>query len=77
MYIEISQMIIRNFTPADAWDLYEILGDDETMACCEPAYDLEKTKTFLSVFCIDRKGAVAAVQKESGKMMAVSTIFPT
>lgn len=69
MYIETSRMIIRDFTPADARDLYEILGDDETMACCEPAYDLEKTKAFLSAFCIDRKGAVAAVQKESGKMM--------
>lgn len=62
-------MIIRNFTPKDAADLYEIFGDDETMEKCEPAYDFEKTKEFLTSFCIGRTGAVAAVHKESGKMM--------
>lgn len=69
MYIETTRMIIRNFVPEDAADLYEILGDSETMESCEPAYDFEKTKAFLTSFCIGRNGAVAAIHKESGKMI--------
>ena len=69
MYIETPRMIIRNFTSEDAADLYEIFGDDETMENCEPAYDFEKTKKFLASFCIGRNGAVAAVHKETGKMI--------
>jgi len=69
MNIETSRMIIRNFTPEDAADLHEIFGDDETMENCEPAYDFEKTKEFLTSFCIGRKGAVAAVHKESNKVI--------
>lgn len=65
MYIETPRMIIRDFTPEDAADLHEIFGDDETMENCEPAYDFEKTKEFLTSFCIGRKGAVAAVHKHS------------
>ena len=69
MHIETPRMIIRNFTLEDAADLYDILGDEETMENCEPAYDFAKTKRFLTSFCIGRGGAVAAVHKESGKMM--------
>lgn len=69
MYIETQRMIIRNFVPEDAVDLHDIFCDDETMENCEPAYDFEKTKDFLTSFCIGRKGAVAAVHKESGKMI--------
>lgn len=69
MNIETSRMVIRNFMPEDASDLYEILGDEETMKNCEPAYSFEKTKEFLTSFCIGRHGAVAAVQKESGKLI--------
>lgn len=69
MYIETPRVIIRDFTPEDAADLYDILGDDETMENCEPAYNFEKTTAFLTSFCIGRKGAAAAVHKGSGKMM--------
>ena len=69
MYIETQRMIIRDFMPEDADGLHDIFGDDETMENCEPAYDFEKTKRFLTSFCISRKNAVAAVHKESGKMM--------
>lgn len=69
MYIETKRMAIRDFVPEDARDLHEILGDDETMKNCEPAYDYEKTKAFLTSFCIDQKGTVAAVRKESGKLI--------
>ena len=62
-------MIIRDFIPEDAADLHEIFGDDETMKNCEPAYDFDKTKEFLTSFCIGRKGAVAAVHKESNKVI--------
>ena len=69
MYIETPRMIVRDFIPEDATDLQEILGDDETMKNCEPAYDFEKTEKFLTSFCIGRKGAVAAVHKESGRLV--------
>ena len=69
MYIETERLLIRDFTQSDAADLHEILGDDDTMEYCEPAYDFEKTKEFLHSFCIGRKGAVAAVHKESVKMV--------
>lgn len=69
MYIETPRMIIRSFTPEDAADLHCIFGDDETMKNCEPAYDFEKTQNFLSSFCIARKGAMAAVHRETDKMI--------
>ena len=69
MYIETPRMIIRSFTPEDAADLHDILGDDETMENCEPAYDFRKTQEFLNSFCIGRKGAVAAVHRESNKVI--------
>lgn len=69
MYIETTRMLIRDFIPEDVYDLHEILGDDETMKGCEAAYELEKTRAFLSSFCIERKAAAAAVHKESGKLI--------
>ena len=69
MYIETKRIIIRDFVPEDAKDLHEILGDDETMKNCEPAYDFEKTEKFLQDFCVERKGAVAATLKESNKVI--------
>lgn len=68
-YLETPRMIIRDFISGDATDLYDILGDDEIMKNCEPAYDFERTKAFLTSFCMERKGAAAAVHKESGKMI--------
>ena len=69
MYIETQRMMIRDFVPEDAKDLYEMLGDDETMKNLETAYSFEKTAEFLEKFCIEKRGAVAAVSKESGKMI--------
>ena len=69
MYIETLRMIVRDFTPEDAADLHEIFGDDETMENCEPAYDFEKSEKFLTSFCIGQNGAVAAVHKDSSKLM--------
>jgi len=69
MLIETKRLVIRGFVPEDATDLQDILGDDETMESCEPAYSFEKTKKFLASFCIDRNGAVAAVHRDSGKML--------
>lgn len=69
MNLETTRMIIRNFVPEDAAALHEILSDEESMKFCEPAYDLEKTTNFLHSFCIGRHGAVAAVQKESNKLI--------
>lgn len=69
MNLETPRMIIRNFTLEDAADLHDILGDAETMKNCEPAYSFEKTKEFLASFCIGKNGALAAVHRESGKMI--------
>ena len=69
MYLETPRLIVREFTPEDAADLYEIFGDAETMENCEPAYDFAKAKKFLEDFCIGRKGAVAAVLKDTGKVI--------
>lgn len=69
MYLETPRMFIRDFTPEDAADLHDILGDAETMENCEPAYDFGKTQKFLTSFCIDRHGAVAAVHKETGALI--------
>ncbi len=69
MYIETPRITIRSFTPEDAADLHDILGDEETMKNCEPPYDFEKTKDFLSSFCIARKGAVAAVHRKTEKVI--------
>ncbi len=69
MLFETDRMIIRDFTMADAADLYEILGDAETMENCEPAYDMDKITQFLRDFCIDRHGGLAAVHKASGKVI--------
>ncbi len=69
MHIETPRMWIRSFVPEDANDLYEILGDAETMEYSEPPYDWDKTKQFLASFCIARGRAVAAVHKESGKVI--------
>ncbi len=67
--VETSRMILRDFIPEDAKDLFEILGDEETMRSCEPAYNFEKTKAFLQNFCINRRGAVAAVEKHAQKVI--------
>lgn len=69
MYIETQRMLIRGYTMDDVKDLYEILGDAEVMRNCEPAYSFEKTSNFLSEFCIQKEGAVAAVHRDSGKMI--------
>lgn len=69
MYLETERMVVRDFTMDDAADLQEIFGDQWTMKNCEPAYDFEKTKRFLSEFCVGKHGAVAAVHKQNNKMI--------
>ncbi len=50
MDIETPRMVIRPFTMEDVADLQAILGDAETMAYSEAAYDMERTKAFLASF---------------------------
>ncbi|MBD5148990.1 MAG: GNAT family N-acetyltransferase [Oscillibacter sp.] len=69
MYLETERLIVRDFTFEDAPALHEIFGDEETMANCEPAYDFAKTQKFLEEFCIGRKGTVAAVLRDTGKVI--------
>ena len=69
MYIETERMVVRNFTIDDLKDLYDILGDAETMKNCEPPYTIEKTAEFLQEFCIEKRGAVAAVHKDTSKVI--------
>ena len=76
MNIETERLFIREFDIGDVNDLHEILGDDETMRNCEPAYDIEKTDKFLRDFCIGKKGALAAVLKDSGKVIGYILFRP-
>ena len=69
MNIETARMVIRDFTINDINDMQDILGDAETMKNCEPAYTIEKTADFLQKFCIGKGGAVAAVHKETAKVI--------
>ena len=67
--IETKRLLVREFIPDDLYALQEILGDAETMKNCEPAYDVDKTRDFLETFCIGRKGALAAVHKDTGRLI--------
>lgn len=69
MFIETDRMVVRDFLMEDLNDLQEILGDDETMKNCEPGYAIEKTADFLQRFCIEKKGAFAAVHKDTDKVI--------
>ena len=69
MYLETDRMIVREFTMADLDDLQEILGDEETMVYSEPAYPRARTAEFLRRFCIEKRGAVAAVLKDTGRVI--------
>lgn len=67
--METARLIIRGFRAEDAADLHAILGDAETMAYLEPAYDAERTERFLTSFCMGQNGALAAVHRESGRVI--------
>ncbi len=69
MLLETERTRVREFTMDDADDLFEIFGDDETMANCEPAYDRAKAEDFLQNFCIARHGALAAELKSNQKVI--------
>ncbi len=69
LMIETNRLQIRNFLQRDAQDLYEILGDAETMQYSEPAYSFEKTEMFIEEFCIGQGGAFAAVHKQTDKVI--------
>lgn len=68
MYLETERMTVRDFAMDDLEDLQAILGDEETMAYSEPTYTRERTAEFLRQFCIEKKGAVAAVLKATGRV---------
>lgn len=63
------RLIVRPFTQGDLNDLFEIIGDEETMRFLEPPYDLEKTRAFLNSFCIEKRGALAAEQRSDGRVI--------
>lgn len=69
MLLETPRLVIRRFIPGDLNDLFEILGDAETMQFSEPPYDLAKTEEFLRDFCIARQSTFAAAEKSSGKVI--------
>ena len=69
MRIETARTILREFSLEDADDLHEIFSDAKTMEYCEPPYTYDATVNFLTEFCIGRKGGLAVVRKESGKLI--------
>ncbi len=69
MRIRTERLEIRPFKESDSGDLFEILGDAETMRFCEPPYSAKKTDAFLRSFCIAENAALAAVLKSSEKVI--------
>lgn len=67
--IETERLLIRGFRQGDLEELFEILGDEETMRFLEPPFDMEKAEKFLQEFCIERKGALAATLAQSGRLI--------
>jgi len=78
VFLETDRMILRDFELDDLNDLHEIFGDAEVMENVEPAYDLDKTRQFLTDFCINRdpRGEHAAALKESGKVIGYVLFKP-
>ncbi|MDR0917605.1 MAG: GNAT family N-acetyltransferase [Oscillospiraceae bacterium] len=76
MHIETSRLIVRDFAAGDLEDLHAILGDGEVMREVEPPYSREKTAEFLRTFCIERRGAFAAAERETGKVVGYLLFKP-
>lgn len=68
MYIETRRLIIRDYSPSDWRDLYEIFSDPVVMRECEPAYTEEKTRDMLAYF-IEKSIAYAVVLEHTGKVI--------
>ena len=69
MHLATRRLIIRDFRAEDVSDLQAILGDGEVMAHCEPPYTSAQTEAFLRGFCMERRGAVAAVHRDTGRVI--------
>ncbi len=76
MYLETNRLLLRSFAITDAEDLQEILGDAETMRYSEPPYTFAQTCRFLTDFCMAQKGGLAAVEKESGRLIGYLLFHP-
>lgn len=74
--LDTPRLSIRPFRPGDLADLQEILGDSDTMAHLEPAYTPDQTRQFLADFCIQKGGALAAVLKETQKVIGYILFSP-
>ena len=66
---ETKRLTLRFFQLEDENDLHQILGDEETMRLSKSAFHSEQTRRFLTDFCIAKHGAIAAVQKETEKVI--------
>lgn len=76
MTIHTERLVIRPFEMKDAAALQAILGDAETMAFVEPPYAMEQTEAFLRDFCIGRRGAQAAMLRETGQLIGYLLFKP-
>ena len=56
MRIETDRLIIREFTMADANDLQEILGDEETMKIASPRIPRKKRRIFCKPSASENRG---------------------
>lgn len=74
--LQTPRLLLRCFAHRDAADLQEILGDAETMRYSEPPYSPEKTRQFLQAFCMEKRGALAAVHRASGKVIGYLLFHP-
>ena len=69
MVSETDRLYLRAFLASDEDDLFEILGDEQTMQYIEPACSREKTAEFLHKTCMGSANAFAIELKDTGKMI--------
>lgn len=68
MFIRTPRLIIRDYTPSDWQDLYEIFSDPAVMKDCEPAYTESQTREALDYY-IQKDIAYAVTLIDSGKLI--------
>ena len=68
MYIQTQRLIIRDYSPSDWQDLYEIFSDPIVMKECGPSYSENQTKEALAYF-IKKDIAYAVTLADSGKVI--------
>ncbi|MCL1996672.1 MAG: GNAT family N-acetyltransferase [Defluviitaleaceae bacterium] len=65
MRIETERLVLREFTPEDFDVLHQLMSDPVVMENVEEAYTEEHTREHLEDYCIEKKNALAVVDKKT------------